>query len=353
MSQPDNTTQTHSPAYAAAILMSGLSSVLSLIEGQFALALLLAGFTILLVLSRLGKLLSPKITQRLNQFGATSKANESPEASTPRKLSIILSILTLAILWASPRQSGIWIYTLPLMLMFFFEFRVAVPILIATSLLSVGLIAWHDSPLVYVQAVPNYVLFLGAACALVYLRELRRRQLKPLRRTDNLSDAASRQHLDQDLEKEIQRSEREGSDVSLIAISLDDSTTQTFTNKDHDLAQIEIGKLLHNNLRIFDSYYRLEQHHFLVVLPHTNSKQAVKIADSLRIKIKQQVRLGGTNVTTSMGIASLNVGDDSLSLLQNARTALEKSRQRGGDQSYLIHERDLKAHASAESSDED
>lgn len=353
MSQPDNTILTHSPAYAAAIIMSGLSSVLSLIEGQFALALLLGGFTILLVLSRMGKLLSPSITQRLNQFGTASKASESPEASTPRRLSIILALLTLAILWASPRQSGIWVYTLPLMLMFFFEFRVAVPILIVTSLLSIGLISWHDSPLVYVQAVPNFVLFLGAACALVYLRELRRRQLKPLRRTDNLSDAASRQHLDQDLEKEIQRSEREGSDVSLIAISLDDSATQTFTSKDQDLAQIEIGKLLHNNLRIFDSYYRLEQHHFLVVLPHTNSKQSVKIADSLRVKIKQQVRLGGSNVTTSMGIASLNVGDDGLSLLQNSRIALEKARQRGGDQSYLIHERDLKAQPGTGPNNED
>lgn len=353
MPQPDNTILTHSPAYAAAIIMCGLSSALSLIEGQLALALLLGGFTILLALSRMGKLLSPGITQRLNQFGGSSKPTESPEASTPRRLSIILSLLTLAVLWASPRHSGIWIYTLPLMLMFFFEFRVAVPILIGTSLLSVGLISWHDSPLVSVQAIPNYVLFLGAACALVYLRELRRRQLKPLRRTDNLSDAASRQHLDQDLEKEIQRSEREGSDVSLIAISLDESATQTFTSKDHDLAQIEIGKLLHNNLRIFDSYYRLEQHHFLVVLPHTNSKQAVKIADSLRIKVKQQVRLGGSNVTTSMGIASLNVGDDGHSLLSNTRIALEKARQRGGDQSYLIHERDLSAQTGTGPSDED
>lgn len=352
MSQPDNTILTHSPAYAAAIIMSGLSSALSLFEGQFALALFLGAFTALLVLSRMGKLLSPRITQKLNQFGGASKEDESFEASTPRRLSVILSLLTLAILWVSPHQSGIWVYTLPLMLMFFFEFKVAVPILIATSLLSIGLISWQDSPLVSVQAVPNFILFLGAACALVYLRELRRRQLKPLRRTDNLSDAASRKHLDQDLEKEIQRSEREGSDLSLIAIRLDESATQTFTSKDHDLAQIEIGKLLHNNLRLFDSYYRLEQHRFLVVLPHTNSKQAIKIADALRIKIKQQVRLGGTNVTTSMGISYLNVGDDGHSLVQNARIALEKASQRGGDQAYLLHERDLKSQTTSETNDE-
>jgi diguanylate cyclase (GGDEF)-like protein len=300
----------------------------------------------------MGKVFSPRITQRLNQFGGSDKSGESFEASTPRRLSVILAVLTLAILWVSPKQSGVWVYALPLMLLFFFDFKVAVPILIVTSLLSIGLISFQDSPLVSLQAVPNFVLFLGAACALVYLRELRRRQLAPLRRTDNLSDAASRKHLDQDLDKEIQRSEREGSDLSLIAIRLDETATQTFTSKDHDLVQIEIGKLLHNNLRIFDSYYRLEQHQFLVLLPHTNSKQAVKIADSLRIKIKQQVRLAGSNITTSMGISYLNVGDDSHSMLQSARIALEKASQRGGDQSYLFHERDLNAQGKAESSDE-
>jgi diguanylate cyclase (GGDEF)-like protein len=343
MAQPDNTILTHAPAYTAAMIMTGLSSILSLIEGQFALAIFLGGFTTLLILSRMGKVFSPRITQRLNQFGGSDKSGESFEASTPRRLSAILAVLTLAILWVSPGQSGVWIYSLPLMLMFFFEFKVAVPILIVTSLISIGLVSFQVSPLVSVQAVPNFVLFLGASCALVYLRELRRRQLAPLRRTDNLSDAASRRHLDQDLEKEIQRSEREGSDLSLIAIRIDETTTQAFANKDHDLAQIELGKLLHNNLRIFDSYYRLEQHQFLVLLPHTNSKQAVKIADSLRIKIKQQVRLAGRNITTSMGISYLNVGDDCDSMLQSALIALEKAGQRGGDQSYLIHERDLNA----------
>ena len=65
MAQPDNTILTHAPA----MIMTGLSSILSLIDGQFALAVFLGGFTTLLILSRMGKVFSPRITHRLNQFG--------------------------------------------------------------------------------------------------------------------------------------------------------------------------------------------------------------------------------------------------------------------------------------------
>lgn len=332
--------------------MSGLSALLSALEGQFVLAALLAGFTMLLIFSRLGKVFPPKITQTLNQFERTQNAQESAEISTPRHLSAILTIITLGILFVAPEQGGIWVYSLPLMLMFFFNFKVAVPILAITSLFAVVLISWQASPLIVVQTIPNFVLFLGASCALVYLRELRRRQLKPLRRTDNLSDAASRQHLDDDLQKEVQRSEREGTELSLIAMKVDDETTSMFEHEDHDLAQIEIGKLLHNNLRLFDSYYRLERHHFLIMLPHTSSKQALKIADTLRIKIKNDVLMAEPVVTTSMGISHLNVGDDSQSLMQHALFAQDKASNRGGDQAYLFSDRDFEEKQSNGASDE-
>jgi len=348
MPQSDNVLITHSPAYTLSIVTSGLSTAFAILEGQFVLVAFLAAFTALLVASRLGMRLSPRISQSLNQFVGETKglSASSEESSTPRKLSILLALLALSILWISPLQGGVWIYGMPLMLMFFFDFKVVVPVLTVISLISVGLISLQDNPLVAVQAAPNFIFFLGAACALVYLRELRRRQLKPLRRTDNLSDAASQQHLHEDLQKEIQRSEREGSDLSLIAIKIDQPSIDKFSEKEHDLAQIELGKLLHNSLRLFDSYYRLEQHQFLIVLPHTRSKQAIKIADALRIKIKQNLQVGEVHLTVSAGVSHLNVGDDSQSLVANALSAQSKAQIRGGDQYYLFTEKDFEEESS-------
>lgn len=341
MPQSDNTILTHSPAYLIATVLSATSTALSIFSGEFALAIFLAAITALLILSRLGKGLSPKLNETLNQFRSLDAKFDEDAVSTPRRLSIVLAALALAIIWVAPEESGVWIYSLPLMLMFFFEFKIAMPILLVTSLLSIGILSWQDKPLIMIQAIPSFILLLGASCALVYLRELRRRQLKPLRRTDSLSHAASRQHLDEDLQKEIQRSEREGSDLSLIAIRLDDAPMEKFSIKEHDHVQIELGKLLHNNLRAFDSYYRLEQHLFLVVLPHTSSQQAHKIADSLRLKIKNDVKIAAQALTSSSGISYLNVGDDSYSLVQHACTAQQKASSSGGNRSYLFSDRDL------------
>lgn len=55
----------------------------------------------------------------------------------------------------------------------------------------------------------------------VFLREYKTRQLAPLRRTDELTQAASRDYLSADLHKEIQRSEREGIEMAVLLIGLD------------------------------------------------------------------------------------------------------------------------------------
>ena len=117
---------------------------------------------------------------------------------------------------------------------------------------------------------------------LVFLREYKSRQLAPLRRTDELTQAASREYLTADLHKEIQRSEREGTDMSVIMIGLD--THLSDSDPDADIRSIlpRIGRYLHSQLRDFDTYYRAsprqKRHHrprrserdYAPCLPHTN-----------------------------------------------------------------------------------
>ena len=71
------------------------------------------------------------------------------------------------------------------------------------------------------QMVSAFVLTTLLAGILVFLREYKSRQLAPLRRTDELTQAASREYLSADLHKEIQRSEREGTNLSVMMIGLD------------------------------------------------------------------------------------------------------------------------------------
>jgi diguanylate cyclase (GGDEF)-like protein len=178
------------------------------------------------------------------------------------------------------------------------------------------------------------------SCCLVYLRELRRKQLKPLRRTDNLTKAATREHLGDDLTKEIQRSEREGSELSTVALAIDKICLSKLSPKEQDAVTIAIGKLLHNNLRLFDSYYLWEHHEFLIVLPHTSSVQAVKIADSLRIKVRKEIEVHGESITVSAGVSCLNIGDDSDSITERATKALTETQATSINRTHIYRESD-------------
>jgi diguanylate cyclase (GGDEF)-like protein len=208
----------------------------------------------------------------------------------------------------------------------------------AFSVISMFALSSTNQSLEYIQVSLNYLLYIGISCSLVYLRELRRRQLKPLRRTDNLTTAAIREHLDDDLVKEIQRSEREGSDLATMALSVDTICNNKLSSKEQDTVTINIGKLLHNNLRLFDSYYLWEHHEFLIVLPHTSSSQALKIANALRIQIRKSITMSNEAITVSIGVSGLNIGDDSGSLTFRATQALKETLEKSSNRTNLYRE---------------
>jgi diguanylate cyclase (GGDEF)-like protein len=182
------------------------------------------------------------------------------------------------------------------------------------------------------------LLCAGIAGTFIYLREILQRQLRPLRRTDNLTTAATQEHLEDDLAKEIQRSEREGSELSVIALALDREHTERLDARDLDDATIEIGRLLHNNLRLFDSYYLWKTQEFLIVLPHTSSAQAVKIANTIRVRIRRELKIKGESISVSMGVSGLNVGDEPRSLTERAERALEATRHKASNRTHLYRE---------------
>lgn len=251
--------------------------------------------------------------------------------------SILLALVLLG-LWLNITAMQTWLYIVPLLVFFCFDFRAALWYVGIFSIISITLLNSSEQIFETIQIELNYILFLGIACSLVYLREVRRRQLKPLRRTDNLTKAATKEHLNDDLTKEIQRSEREGSELATIALAIDPLYLSKLSEKDQDTLTINIGKLLHNNLRLFDSYYLWDSHEFLVVLPHTSSAQAVKIANSLRVKVRREISINNENITISAGVSGLNVDDTVEELTSRAAEALRETQSKGNNHTLLYRE---------------
>lgn len=323
MSQTDHQFLIDSKPYFYASIFSGVLAVYSLLLGYFVPACLSAILCLFLSINLL-----------------RNRDPKQLEAGFPgfKHSSLGLGLFGLIGMAITPEFASTWVYFIPLFIFFFYDFKPALYLTIGFSVLITVELNLFGNVFENIQTLLNYYLYLSMACSLVYLRERRRKQLKPLRRTDNLTKAATKEHLDHDLTKEIQRSEREGSELALVALRVDNKVLSKLSPKEQDSVIIHLGKLLHNNLRLFDSYYLWEAHEFILVLPHTSSAQAVKIANALRVKIRQEVHSGQEEVTVSAGISGLNIGDDSQAIIERASLALKETQSISHNRTLVFRE---------------
>ncbi|MFE8072738.1 GGDEF domain-containing protein [Marinobacteraceae bacterium S3BR75-40.1] len=191
------------------------------------------------------------------------------------------------------------------------------------------------------QLIPMLVLATLLTGVFVFLREVKRRQLAPLRRTDTLTSASTREHLDTDLYKEIQRSEREGTHLSLITLAMDPSDNNGLPGADRSAILHNIGRILHENLRAFDNYYRIDDTRFVLILPGMQTAEAMRKAEQLRQAHASLMRDYRLDWTISGGVAGLNVGDDAESLQDHAERALTRAQKQGGNRIQAFSNADM------------
>ncbi|MBK1872946.1 GGDEF domain-containing protein [Marinobacter sp. 1-3A] len=244
---------------------------------------------------------------------------------------VALILLLMTSFWTGPWALSHWLYGLPLVVFALMPRGIAAIITLVIVVLAVIAAHWAEGIADRHQMISALLLTVLLSAVLIFLREYKTRQLAPLRRTDELTQAASREYLSADLHKEIQRSEREGTDMSVILIGLDAHTSDN--DPDEDIRSIlpRIGRFLHSQLRDFDTYYRAADLQFLVILPGIATQEAILRAESIRKGLGKLLETHGMNLTVSTGIAGLNIGDNADSLQQSAANALRRAQQQGGN----------------------
>ncbi|MDX1589391.1 MAG: diguanylate cyclase [Oleiphilaceae bacterium] len=227
-----------------------------------------------------------------------------------------------------------WLFMLPLMI--FMAWRL-VPAMVLTAGFALLMGVLTPSSTLgpeRLQLLPMLMLTIALTGVFVFLREYKSAQLAPLRRTDALTLASTQDTLKQDLDKEIRRSEREGTALAVLSLALDPPQKHrpALPGADRESMIQQLGRLLHQRLRDFDNYYRLADAGFFVLLPVTTTAGAIQTAQSLRHEAAELMRTQGVALTLSVGVAGLNVGDDVESLQQKALDALNRAQRRGGNQ---------------------
>jgi len=170
-------------------------------------------------------------------------------------------------------------------------------------------------------------------------------RLASLSTTDALTGINNRRHFNEELKREIARSIRYNSALSLLMLDIDffKKVNDTFGHLFGDEVLKVIGQVLHNSLRKHDICARYGGEEFVVLLPETGVREALIAAEKIRLIIaSKQIAFeqAVAKVTISIGIAYFNaktMGDES-KLIDAADKALYQAKRSGRNKSIIFQE---------------
>lgn len=160
--------------------------------------------------------------------------------------------------------------------------------------------------------------------------------LEKLSLLDPLTQLLNRRGLQRILSRELETSGREGTNLSVILLDLDNfkPINDTFGHAVGDIVLQELSKVLKRTVRATDYVSRVGGDEFIILLPNTRLAEGVHFSERIRLAISQAtvVVAGGqaVKVTASLGVMSVNKRTASVdSLLEETHAALAKSKQSG------------------------
>lgn len=213
-------------------------------------------------------------------------------------------------------QQFYWMFFIPIASFFLLNLRTAVWITLLLIPIFIYFLRLHSSLFMQAQYFYSFAVIATVSLFLASVKHRTQNLLIPLISKDEETGALLSSCLHPDLQKEIARAEREGTGLLLMMMDLSEALLQCSKDKEYEL-YIECAEAINSQLRPFDLYYRLKDHRFAIILPHTTTQDALITAKKIVDVMPEIMRKD-----TMVGYASLNVGDDADSLIEHSRQEL-------------------------------
>jgi diguanylate cyclase (GGDEF)-like protein len=162
------------------------------------------------------------------------------------------------------------------------------------------------------------------------------RLLAELTTRDPLTQLHNRRAMMEILERELQRSNRKGSTLSIVIFDIDHFkvVNDEYGHQNGDTVLVAVADQSRAGLRGYDFVARYGGEEFVLILPDTPHNGALLVAERLRMRIEQLQFTGGLadiRVTVSLGIASYPAAEVTSvdSLIRAADAALYRAKREG------------------------
>lgn len=158
-------------------------------------------------------------------------------------------------------------------------------------------------------------------------------ELTQMATVDVVTGLFNRRYFEARLDVEVQRVRRQGQDLSLLMVDIDDfkRVNDSLGHLAGDEVLRAVGGVLRNTVRIFDLCARYGGEEFLILMPGATAAVAAGVAERVRRQIKLHCSRGSVTVSASIGVGVLTPGDTGEQLIATADAGLMAAKAAGKD----------------------
>lgn len=153
-------------------------------------------------------------------------------------------------------------------------------------------------------------------------------------RHDPLTGALNRKGLDEALQKEVNRYQRQGGDLSIALLDID-NFKQINDDRGHavgDAALVHLATVIQETVRSQDTLARYGGEEFVVLLPNTGTEAAVSIMTRVQRELTRKFFMANNDkvlITFSCGLVNVAQAEDPHEALQRADAAMYLAKRSG------------------------
>ena len=184
----------------------------------------------------------------------------------------------------NPDKVAQWIYFVPLYLFLLFEYRPAKIINILYSIAICTVIIVYFDTQIRMQILSTYILCSSLSFVFAMVNERKNLLLFTQVSLDPMTRAGNQSQLMRNLNKELKRTERESSVLSLIQIDLEPSNKRSYFSQLN-----KISLQIQESIRPFDHFYFISNKAFILLLPHCESDEAIRLSGQLCETLSHQI----------------------------------------------------------------
>lgn len=248
-------------------------AVLDLYEEQDRFAAIAAGFALLLVVYAVYLLLNKQ-----------KRPSPYPEW-------VLVGLLLFFTLFGMHEDEQVvhWVYFVPIYTFFLIPFRIASAALVVYTIILVPMVL-NQFPLeTHWQILFTYGACFSFSFMYALLNERNNNYLSKIINTDPVTQVYNEHQLHTDLNKEITRANRQGSQLNLIGVSAPPQW-QELRLEELEQKLGELSRNIRNTLRQYDSCYRLNNNNFVILFPQAEDDLTQAIQQNLHRAINKNTK---------------------------------------------------------------